>query len=261
MMIKKLPNNKALLLYRVRVSNTRFSTIPEPERILFIRFGHCIDEINTLLRIFLWSTPSEKLQKEEMNARLAQGLVIVRVLTGKLNEAYKLIDRDYFGGAISKKYNSLLDDSARNAVQNLRRYFSKTNLINTLRNQYSFHYLDKFNKVVKCLKKVPSEDDLIFYFAEDSRNSFYCSADVILRNAMLEDIEPDCPDQAQERLEKETVIVTGWLLTFLNWYMYTVMTQNLGKNFEEMGAKEIMIQKPPKDTDIELPYFVSFENK
>ena len=47
----------------------------------------------------------------------------------------------------------------------------------------------------------------------------------------------------------------------VNWYMYTVMTQNLGKNLKEMGAKEVRIQKPPKDTDIELPYFVSFEGK
>jgi hypothetical protein len=234
---------RTLKLYQIVISKTRFDTIREPERILFIRCGHCLDEINSLLRMFLWSSRLENVQAEERDARLAQGSVVARVLTGKLYETYKWMERDYFGN-VSKKYDPFLDNSARDALQNLKRYFGKgSNLIRAIRTQYGFHYLDKNKKVAKCLKKIPSEDNFVFYFAEDSRNSFYCSADVIVKDAMLEDIEPERADQAQERLEKETIMVTGWLTTLLNWYLYTVMAENVGKSFREMGAKEIRIKR------------------
>lgn len=253
----KTKERKSLKLFRVTVSKAKFDKIPEPERMLFIRFGHVIDEINTLLRLFLWSAQIENLKTEERNARVAQSIVVARVLTGKLYEAHGLIKRHYFGDKISKEYNPLLDDSTRNDLRLLKRYFSKANLINTVRNRYAFHYLH--DELVESLNQIPPKDDFVFYLSQDNRNSLFCSADVIVRNAMLEAIIPGQPDEAQKKLEEETVTVTGWLLSFLNWYMYTVMARYLGKSFEEMGAKEVRISKPPKDTEIELPYFLSFK--
>ncbi|MGA3209138.1 MAG: hypothetical protein ABSE05_15125 [Syntrophales bacterium] len=256
--MEKAKNRKPLKLFRVTVSKARFDVIPESERLLFIRFGHLIDEINTLLRVFLWSTPTERLKEEERNGRSAQCMVIARVLTGKMYEAYGLIKRHYIGEKISVKYDSLLNDTAREALRCLKRYFSKPNLINAVRNKYAFHYLHE--ELAKFLIKIPTEDNLIFYLSQDSRNSLFCSADAIVCRAMLDAIEPDQPDVAQRRLEEETIQVTKWLQSFLNWYMYTVMKRYLGKNFNELGAKEIVIY-PPKDTEIEIPYFVCLEKE
>jgi hypothetical protein len=246
-----------LTLYRVTVSKAKFNSIPEPERLLFIRFGHLIDEINTLLRIFLWSVPSQTLQEEEMNGRLAQNMVIARVLTGKLYEAYGLIKKHYIGERIAEIYDPLLDDIARDAYLHLKRYFSKPNLIKIVRNKYAFHY--SHDELKKLLRLIPLEDNLIFYFSEDSRNNFLCSADVIINHAMLESIESGRSDKAQRRLEEDTVKITKWLRQFITCYIYAVMKKHLGNSFKEMGAQEITIQQPAKDTEIELPYFLSFE--
>jgi hypothetical protein len=252
----KAKNNKPLILHRVTISKKRFDSIPEPERLLFIHFGHSIFEINTLLRVFLWSSSFENLKEEEINARMAQGLVIARVLIGKINEAYLLIKKHYHG-EIAKKYNPLLNDAARDAFLYFKRYFSHSNLIKAVRNKYAFHY--SHDELAKILMQFKPMDELVFYLSQDSRNSFFCSAEKIVNNAMLEAIDPGHPDNAQKRLEKETIEISKALQIFLQWFMHTVMMKYLGRNLEEMGAIEIRIPKPPKDTEIELPYFLSFE--
>ncbi len=249
-------NSKPLILHRVTISKKRFDLIPEPERLLFICFGHLIFEINTLLRVFLWSSSFENLKEEEINARMAQGLVIARVLIGKVYEAYVLIKKRY-NREIAKKYNPLLNDGAREAFSHLKRYFSNPNLINSVRNKYSFHY--GHEELAKILMQIQPEDNLVLYLSQDSRNYFFCSAEKIVSDAMLEAIEPDHIDKAQERLEKETIEITKSLSIFLKWYIDTVMMKYLGRSLKERGAVEIRIPKPPKDTEIELPYFLAFE--
>jgi hypothetical protein len=256
LLMGKTKNNRPLILHRVTISKEKFDSIPEPERLLFILFGHLIFEINTLLRLFLWSSSFENIRNEEMNARMAQGLVIARVLIGKLNEAYRLI-KNHYNREIAKIYNPLLNDAARKAFSHLKSYFSNSNLINAVRNKYAFHY--SHAELANILMQIPPNDNLVFYLSQDSRNSFFCSAEKIVSNAMLEAIEPGSPDKAQERLQKETIEITKSLATFLQWYMDTVMIKYLGRSLEEMGAIEIRIPKLPKDTEMELPYFLSFE--
>jgi hypothetical protein len=252
----KTKNSNSLILHRITISKERFDLIPEPERLLFIRFGHLIFEINTLLRVFLWTSSFENLREEEINARMAQGLVIARVLIGKLNEAYRLI-KDYYNREIAKIYNPLLNDAACEAFSHLKRYFSKPNLINAVRKKYAFHY--SHDELAKSLMQIPPKDNLVFYLSQDSRNCFFCSADKIINDSMLEAIEPGHPDKAQKRLEKETIEITKSLRIFLQWYMDTVMKKYMGRSLEEMGAIKITIPKAPKDTEIELPYFLFFE--
>jgi len=254
--MKSVQNVRSLKLHRITISKEKFDLIPEKERLLFIRFGHMIDEINALLRIFLWSTPTGDLKEEEENARIAQFWVIARVLTGKLYEVYLQINGHY--KKISARYDSLLDKGALNALRELKTYFSnRKNLIYTVRNKYAFHYA--YDGLEKCLKQIPAEDNLVFYLSQDLRNYFFCSADVIVRNAMLEAIYSKYPDEAQKRLEQDTIEVTKWLLSFLGWYMDTVMKEYFGKTLKEMGAEEIIISDPPIDSGIRLPYFLFFE--
>jgi hypothetical protein len=252
----KANNNKSVILHRVTISKKRFDSIPERERLLFIYFGHLTFEINTLLRIFLWSSSFKNLKKEEINARTAQGLVIARVLIGKIYEAYLLIKKHY-NREMAKKYAPLLNDTAREALSHFKRYFSNSNLINAVRNKYAFHY--SHDELAKILMQIPPMDNLVFYLSQDSRNSFFCSAEKIISNAMLEAIKPGHPNNAQERIEKETIEISKALQIFLQWFMDTIMMKYLGRNLEEIGAIKIRIPNPPKDTEIELPFFISFE--
>jgi len=187
---------------------------------------------------------------------MAQGLVIARVLIGKTYEAYVMIKKHY-NREMVKKYNPLLNDAAREAFSHFKRYFSNSNLINAVRNKYAFHY--SHDELAKILMQISPMDNLVFYLSQDSRNSFFCSAEKIVRDAMLEAIEPGNPSKAEEKLINETIQVADWLSIFLMWYMETVMMQYFGKSLEEMGAKEIKIPNPPRDTEIKLPYFLSFE--
>jgi len=246
----------SLLLHRISISKERFDLIPMAERLLFIRFGHARDEINSLLRVFLWSSSFDILNEEELNARHAQSLVFARVLTGKLYEAHKMIRNWYLSNrSIANKYNTLLNDETREALKDLNRYFGSNNLIKDVRKKYAFHYLH--DEITKISMKRPTEDELVFYLCPDSRNHFYCSSDTIVNDAMLEAIEPDDKEKAQVRLQEETIKVTKWLLRFLQGYIDIFMKQYFGRTLKEMGAKKILIKVAPKEEDIVLPYFLA----
>jgi hypothetical protein len=252
----KPKNSNSLILHRVTIPKKTFDLIPEQERLLFIRFGHLIFELNTLLRLFLWSSSLKNLQQEEVAARMAQGMVIARVLIGKMYEAYVLIKNRY-NGDIAIEYNNLLNDASRISLLNLKHYFNKSNLINIVRKKYAFHY--SHDELTKILMRIEPEDNLVFYLSKDSRNYFFSSADKIISDAMLEAIEPGNPDKAQERLEKETIAISRSLIIFLGCFLDTFLKKHLGDNLEEMGAIEIMISGHSKDSGIELPYFLSLD--
>lgn len=253
----KSDKKKAIQLHKLTIPKASFDSIPEKERLLFIRFGHALDEINSLQRLFLWSDPTVSgLENAEKNAREAQGFAIARVLTGKLYETYKLIQKCYLKDkGISPKYKKLQSDKIRTTLKNLNRYFSRPNLISKVRNRYAFHYSQ--DEIVEILRKIPSEDNLVFYLSPDSRNTFFCTADVIIKEAMLKAIESGGTDEATTKLEEETIMITGWMLTFINWFMSTIFRQYLGKDIFEKYGKIAYVSNPPKDFEIQLPYFLS----
>jgi len=188
------------------------------------------------MRVFLWSSSFDTLNEEELNARHAQSLVFARVLNGKLYEAHKMIKNWYLSNrSIANKYNTLLNDETRGALKDLNRYFGSNNLIKDVRNKYAFHYLH--HEITKIFMKRPTEDELVFYLCPDSRNHFYYSADTIVNDAMLEAIEPGDREQAQVRLQEETIKVTKWLLRFLQGYIDIFMKQYFGRTLKEMGPR------------------------
>jgi hypothetical protein len=64
------------------------------------------------------------------------------------------------------------------------------------------------------------------------------------------------PDEAEKKIEEDTITDTEWLLNFLNGFMYTVMVQSWERVLKKWERKRYEFQTPPKDAEIELPYFI-----
>jgi hypothetical protein len=63
--------------------------------------------------------------------------MLVRFLIGALHEAWLLIQKRFLGSPIGREYQDRLNDSGRNALDSLKKYFGASNILNTLRNNYA----------------------------------------------------------------------------------------------------------------------------
>ena len=127
-------------VYAIPISEKQLDSIPAEERIFFIQIGHLANELSTLNRLLLFVSNSNGATDLERRARRSQALLLVRLCSGKLFKGWQMLLRDYFGSKLSKEYDPLLDESGRNSLTEIKRYFSKSKLIKDIRDNFAFHY-------------------------------------------------------------------------------------------------------------------------
>lgn len=242
-------------IHRVPISKTKLDAIPEYERAFYIQIGHLGNELNMLNKLLLYSSQNIRaLDGVQNEAQTSQTLLIVKILAGKLYEGWELTKRAFFGTKISNEYDTHLEEDAKVALEKLKQYFGKQNLINTVRNQYAFHYSPK--GIVKQINRMLDTADMHIYLAKISANCLYHISEVIINYAMLESIEPGNHKAAMDRLAKETLDVTSWFTDFIGGCMIVLTQRYLGKTLEELGAVEIEVPTPPRFDEVEIPYFL-----
>jgi hypothetical protein len=97
-----------MVLTKVRVSRQQLNAIPRKERIFFIQIGNLLNDLNIFQKlIFISGKHTEDIL--ERRGRNLQALLFVRILAGKLWEAWQLLERDFFGAKLSQQYESSLD--------------------------------------------------------------------------------------------------------------------------------------------------------
>lgn len=241
-------------LYKIPIEKSKLDSMSENERIFFIQLAHFGNEINILRRIFLWSTLAKPRHDVEEKASVAQALCMAKILTGKLNEGWELLQRGFFRSGLSKEYEPRLIDQARESLSNLKKYFSKTNVINKVRNKFSFHYSS--DGIKECFKQLSHSVDFDIYLSHNHSNSFYYAPEALVNYAIMESIEPGKHEEAMELFIQETINVTGWFLSFSDGFMIEIAKRHLGIRLEDLAAIELELPGPPKFDEISIPYFV-----
>lgn len=122
-----------LPIHRHRLLRDGLLNVPQVERDFFFAAAHIANELNLLQKLAIWSLHVHG-DLAVMRAQSCQALMLLRLLVGKLNEAYKLVDSSYFGSQLSRDYNELLSEASAQAIKNIRRYFrNDTNLVHRIR--------------------------------------------------------------------------------------------------------------------------------
>jgi hypothetical protein len=162
-------------ILEVELSKEQVLGLPESTRVLFIIMGHITNEINALTKFTFWSANAKCESGAEENGRDMNILLFMRLLAGKLFEAWEVYEKFFFGTGLSKIYEPLLDETASEALKSLKKYFGKDNLAHKLRNKVAFHYSPKVidasledleNPLFVYLDKSAAPNNL-FLFAED----------------------------------------------------------------------------------------------
>jgi len=210
-------------IHRVHISMTKLRTVPEHERTLFVLLGHVVNEINVLNKTFYLATQFEEEPRWRVHAHISQSLVFARALVGKLNEGWELLQKGYFKSQLSREYDKHLDSEAKSALDNLKRYFGRENLVSEIRNRFAFHY--SLPDAKAALDRDLDDDEMLMYLADDNGNTLYYFSEYVINTGLLEAIESDAPDKALARLMTESAQVVRWFNDFAGGVMTRVVDQ------------------------------------
>ena len=166
-----------ITLHHIKLNKFQLDAIPESERTLIILLCHAANELSVLSKLFHFSAKQESDDLILIEARNAQFLVLGRVLTGKIYECWRLLEGSFFGSTVSKMYEPLFDDNAKIALNNLKKYFGRDNLIKRVRNEYAFHY--SAEQAAIGYTKLGNDDSLDIYLSLTNANTLYSFAESV----------------------------------------------------------------------------------
>ena len=257
--------SRTVKIYRVPISGTELSSIPEDERVFFIQAARLANDLSFLHKLLYFASGKSEVE-EEQRGLFTQHIFVVRILAGTLFEGWDVFRKSFFNklepeneSSIAKRYEPLLKESVKSDLQELKQYFNRNNnnnIIKKIRNQFAYHY-DK-NKIREELSSVRSESHYDIYLAKAHGNSLYGIAQEITGQALfglIKDIEKvDNNKKAYERLLSDILSVSEKFLHVIGNCLRLIVERHLGQEFE--NAKAIDVGEPAKLGDIRLPFFV-----
>ena len=245
-------------LQQIQVKRTALDKVPAEERTLLVLLAHAANELNILAKFFHWAADPVDGSPIETKGNNAVTMLVIRLLSGKLYEAWKLLEKALFGAKLSKTYEPAMGTEERAALQNLKRYFRKANAIEGVRKGHSFHYAP--DQITDSYSSVPATEELDFYLGKEGLNTLYYFANVIANRAMLNEIDKDHA-VALERLRVETTQTHRDFLMVFNNLMAIAVKQHLGTTLEALGASKVEIAPALTSSEITIPFFVRLSDE
>jgi len=133
----------------------------------------------------------------------------------------------------------------------LRMYFQSDNLIDSTRNQFSFHYSPK--KMDRVLKNL-TEDLKIYIETNGSANNLYYFAELLANYALLFEIDPS-DWQTAFRKFKENISEIVQLFSIICDALMMQFIQLRIDDFWQDFAVEVQLEGIKSFTEIQLPWF------
>jgi hypothetical protein len=245
--------DRSPVVAKVRLSAEQLAAIPVSERRFLVAAGRFANEIAVLSKLAWWCSKDGDVQKFDGPPRLSQGLTLLLLLAGKLNEGWNMIGEAY-NRDLGQEYASLLDEESKASLKELGRYFSRTNRIYQARNAFGFHYdVAAIERALEPLSQYPGAE---LYFGHHHLNNFYGISEVALQESVAREMNANDPRAGIEGLMDDTAAVTHHFLQFIDGFVHVLLEKHLGvfrsRYYEEIDVSGLA----PDEAEIDIPYFV-----
>lgn len=240
-------------IQRINITIEQLRQIPDHERALIVVLAHALNEVNVLNKLIFLCTNFDIEPRWKAHAHASQAFVLARLLIGKLNEAWNAIQKGYFGSQLSKKYANYLEPSATKALNDLKTYFGRKNLLYEVRNNFSFHY--SLEHAATTIPDDTPTDDLTIFLHETHGNSLYYFAEYLMSKALIDSISPNDPESALNTLLTEMSTVVDCLNEFVQGLLFVVLDNHIGEDVLRQSVKEIDLGIVVRSIDVRIPYF------
>ena len=145
--------------------------IPEEIKACIFHLSRAVDEISLLQKCFGLTVsetcPNESLTIIQQNSAFS----LVFLLAGKIYEAWNLLQEAMIKNQGMREFQRHLSSETKKAFDQIKKYFSKSNIIERIRNKASFHYDHDLFKQELAMCKYPEMNR--FFLAEQSGNCHF----------------------------------------------------------------------------------------
>jgi hypothetical protein len=240
---------------RVSLPKDRLRAMPKEERALLFLLGYAANQITLFSKLVIFSTNKTPDNSVEQRLSYAQSQILARTAIGILAETWELIRKRFLSTHIGKDLESKLNPIGREALDNLKKYFGRTNLLTTFRNKVAFHH--PCNADMNAGFEAVASDkiwdsDWEWYFSHSMYNSFYFMSEVVTLHAILNAMGETDLMKAHERLMDELKQVSEPMIYFILSVNEAILLQHLGATVEVVAK----ITDAPGVFDVGIPFYV-----
>jgi hypothetical protein len=237
-------------IVRLVIDKKGVLSLEKIHRQFFFLAGHMFNELVVLRRLLLYSEKPEE-PSILRDARSTWGLIILRLLAGKLWESWSAIKKYYHQPEVANSPWLKDNETIAEPLGQIKRYFSHQNVVSTIRNNFGFHYsLPEVD-----LSNYGPDDNIDFLMGDSLGNTIYYSSEVMVTSDIF-DLFPDLePEESFDRIVNEIASQSRLMLAFLNDYIGATckyLAENCGGVGQTPEEVNILQPKSLEEAKIEI---------
>jgi hypothetical protein len=227
------------------------------ERGLFLLFGYASNQVNVLWKLVIVATNETPENPIEQRVSGAQTQIVVRLLIGVSFEAWRLVQGRLLGSELGKEFVPQLDHAATAALDRLKKAFGGSNMISTVRNDFSFHHPrpDDMEAAFQAAVKsgTMEEQDWGIYFTKTLLNTFFFVSDYVFAHGIALAVKDEDVNEAHKKLLMSLAPVANDFSEVAFDFARILYVKYLGP---ELGMTIVaQIKDPPNIDDLRLPFY------
>ncbi len=240
-----------LQVYKVTTTKEKIDRLPISEKVFLLQTMTIQQELATLYKLaFMFYKPGG--EGVEAKARVGQLWVLLFLLSGKLVEAWNALLKSPKSKKVIDGLLENFDLRGKQAYTSLRRFFGSDAAIQWyVRNKHAFHY--DWKEAKENLALLENEEEIEWFLAETRGNVYSSLPTLLVARRILKEKNSASPDDLKVYYE-EIKTVTGWFLDLVERALVSLVKKH--PELFEM-ADSITIGEVAKESEVELPYFVS----
>jgi hypothetical protein len=233
---------------KIQVSKDQLLAMPTSERALFILLGYAANQLSLFSKLVIFST--NRIPGDEVEGTLsgAQTQMLLRMVIGVLHETWvKIITNRLMKSPLAKDYLPRLDQQGRDALEALNKLFGGSNLLNKIRNSYSFHhpYDEDVEAAFLLAASNPGLDsEWVWYFSTSNFNSLYFVSEFVILHGILKEIGEQDLNAAQEHLMVEVRTALNEITTLIMALTSAIWRKHFGNEFRAVVCAKIPPDAP-----------------
>jgi hypothetical protein len=248
-------------LQRIRLTKADLDRIPADERFFYVMAGHLANDVNILGKLLIgalnnWKSRGERREGPRLDAGLAQTFLLLKLLAGRLHEAYILVGSHYFSKGFREKYEGNMSKKAIHARHYFSAYFGgNSNIITSIRNKFAFH-LDR-EKIDEVYNDLPNDFSFDHYLGKYVAHTLFYGSEIIFLNAMATVVQ-DAPTalEAIDKIYADVVDASESLSVFVTGFIQVMITRYIGPVKPDQ-IENLTIKDELSISRYTLPFFVS----
>jgi hypothetical protein len=179
---KKLRRQHMIQVLQIPFDKEKLRTLSKDERAALFLFGYVTNQLMMMEKLITFATNKETGDEPEQQATGVQTQMLLRLMIGLVNEAFRAVETRFSSSPIAKEYIGLLDAGGKNALKDLNKQFG-TSILRQLRTNFAFHHPqtdDIDSAFAKAVDDPAMDSEWNWYLSQHGYNTLFYLSDVVI---------------------------------------------------------------------------------